>query len=75
MVSSAGSTPGDSGSFSAKISADGRFVAFRSYAGNLLAGASGLDDILVRDMSQPSAFVRVGDSAFVSSINTTGTPH
>ena len=41
---------GDSGSYLASISADGRYVAFESYATNLVAGdANGRDDAFVHD--------------------------
>jgi len=41
---------GDAGSFAPAISADGRYVAFASYAGNLVAGDSARSaDVFVRD--------------------------
>jgi Tol biopolymer transport system component len=41
---------GDFGSYSPSISADGRYVAFASYATNLVAGdTNGAEDIFVRD--------------------------
>jgi Tol biopolymer transport system component len=43
-------TTGDSYSFSPSISADGRYVAFESYATNLVAGdTNGMEDVFVRD--------------------------
>jgi Tol biopolymer transport system component len=44
-------TQGDLGSFGPTISADGRYVAFRSRATNLVPGdTNGVDDIFVRDL-------------------------
>lgn len=43
-------TPSDSGSFWPSISADGRFVAFFSYATNLVSGdTNGVEDIFLHD--------------------------
>ncbi|MBI3945357.1 MAG: PD40 domain-containing protein [Armatimonadetes bacterium] len=43
-------TPGNDDSFWPALNADGRYVAFMSYAGNLVAGdANGVADIFVRD--------------------------
>jgi Tol biopolymer transport system component len=43
---------GDAGSSGPSISADGRFVAFDSYATNLVAGdTNGRDDVFVRDLT------------------------
>ena len=48
-VSSAG-VQGNSNSFISAISADGRYVAFTSYANNLVAGdTNGTEDVFVRD--------------------------
>lgn len=47
---SSSSAQGNAGSFSASISRDGRFVAFRSRASNLVEGdTNGVADIFVRD--------------------------
>jgi Tol biopolymer transport system component len=49
-VAADGTSAADAASESPSISADGRYVAFVSYAGNLVAGgASGFGDIYVRD--------------------------
>jgi Tol biopolymer transport system component len=51
-LSSAGA-PGNSGSFSPSISASGRFVAFFSYASNLVSGdTNNAPDIFVRDLER-----------------------
>jgi Tol biopolymer transport system component len=64
-------TIGDGASLSASISDDGRFVAFRSAATNLVAGDdNGVHDIFVKDM-QTGAIVRFeveGDTSDVSPI-------
>ena len=53
-------TEGDWNSFAASISGDGRYVAFESEAGNLVAGDTGwLSDIFVRDRQAPGTTVRV----------------
>lgn len=47
---SSSGTPGDESSSYATISGDGRFVAFTSYASNLVAGdTNGTDDVFVHD--------------------------
>ncbi|MBA3685102.1 MAG: PD40 domain-containing protein [Planctomycetes bacterium] len=47
---SSGGAQGNDGSFSPSISSDGRYVAFRSYASNLVSGDSnGVQDVFVRD--------------------------
>jgi Tol biopolymer transport system component len=49
---STGGTQGNKGSFAPSISADGRYVAFHSYASNLVAGdTNGMSDIFVRDLT------------------------
>jgi hypothetical protein len=49
-VDSAGNEGNDAGSFYAAISADGRYVAFESYASNLVPGDTNLwGDVFVRD--------------------------
>jgi Tol biopolymer transport system component len=56
-VSNAGNE-GDDGSFSvvAALSADGRFVAFQSYATNLVPGdTNGVEDVFVHDRRSPDA--------------------
>ena len=51
---------GNAGSFSASISRDGRFVAFRSQASNLVDGdTNGVADIFVRDRSSDGTTIRV----------------
>jgi Tol biopolymer transport system component len=47
---SSGGVPGDDDSYVASISADGRYVAFYSYASNLVSGdTNGVPDVFVRD--------------------------
>src|SRR5262245_58812866 len=46
----AGGNQGNNGSISPSISADGRYVAFRSYANNLVPGDTGTPDVFVRDL-------------------------
>src|SRR4051795_7898442 len=47
----AGGVPGDGGSFDALVSRDGRFVAFESFATNLVAGdTNSARDVFVRDL-------------------------
>lgn len=53
-VNAAG-TPGDDFSIESAISADGRFVAFTSSAGNLAAGDSnGLQDVFLASLGEPT---------------------
>jgi hypothetical protein len=50
LVSKGSGGPADSSSFSPAISADGRYVAFDSAAGNLVGGdANGAEDVFVHD--------------------------
>ena len=64
--SAQGGAQGLSGSFAPSISADGRYVAFQSYAGNLVAGdGNPFQDVFVRDR-------RTGVTEIVSR-STTGT--
>jgi Tol biopolymer transport system component len=43
-------TPADRNRYSPAVSADGRYVAFESYASNLVAGdTNGVDDVFVRE--------------------------
>src|SRR4029077_12577682 len=47
--------PGDDYSIESAISADGRFVAFTSSAGNLAAGDSnGLEDVFLTSLGEPT---------------------
>ena len=57
---------GDSSSLSAKISADGRFVAFSSFAGNLAPNDSGFIDTFLHD--------RVTNTTELVSVAMDGTP-
>jgi Tol biopolymer transport system component len=41
---------GDDNSFMSRISDDGRWVSFDSFASNLVSGTSGFDDVFLRDM-------------------------
>jgi Tol biopolymer transport system component len=50
LVSTGTGGPGNLGSFSPSISADGRYVAFHSDATNLVDGDTGYSDIFVRDL-------------------------
>lgn len=53
------SEQGNAGSYSASISRDGRFVAFRSQASNLVDGdTNGVADIFVRDRSSGGTTIR-----------------
>lgn len=55
----AGGTQANSGSLRPVISADGRYVSFDTFAGNLVAGdTNGAKDVLVKDMAN-GAIVRV----------------
>jgi Tol biopolymer transport system component len=47
--------PGDDSSSRPAISFDGRFVAFQSYATNLLGGAEPVPHVYIRDMNAPAA--------------------
>jgi RHS repeat-associated protein len=49
-VNSAGTAGGNANSYTPSMSADGRFIAFASDAGNLVAGDTGRTDVFVRDM-------------------------
>lgn len=80
-VSSTGAQ-GDSSSFTPSISADGRFVAFASFATNLVAGdTNGNVDIFVRDrasatterVSLSTAGIQGNDRSDVPSISADGT--
>ena len=65
-VNSAGTGSGNAGSDRPVLSADGRFVAFHSYASDLVAGdTNGKVDVFVRDLV-------VGTTALVS-VNSAGT--
>ncbi|MFO1476156.1 MAG: hypothetical protein U1F98_05840 [Verrucomicrobiota bacterium] len=57
-VSADGSTLGNGASFSPEISADGRFVLFRSLARNLAAGTftSGLTNLYLRDLQSGTTY-------------------
>ena len=62
----AAGVPGDNGSGSPSISADGRFVAFESSATNLVAGdTNGTDDVFVRDLVAGTTVRASVDSAGV----------
>ncbi len=51
LVSTAGGLPVSAGAFAPSVSADGRFVAFMSFAADLVPGdANGALDVFVRDM-------------------------
>jgi Tol biopolymer transport system component len=57
---------GDSGSYSASISADGRYVTFQSSATNLVSGdTNGMGDIFVRDRQTGTTYLVSRDSAGV----------
>lgn len=63
LVSAGASGAGNGASDAAAVSADGRFVAFRSAAANLVAGdTNGLADIFVKDL-QTGAIARVSAPA------------
>jgi len=59
-----GGAPGNNDSVAPSISADGRYVAFQSYAWNLVAGdANGYSDVFVRDrQTGATELVSVGSS-------------
>lgn len=71
--------PGDGNSFGARISSDGRFVAFISFAGNLVSGipeAAGTHDCFLRDLQagrtvyvslKPDGTIS-GESVFVTDV-------
>jgi Tol biopolymer transport system component len=74
-------TPGNSDSFGPSISADGRFVAFNSYATNLVpADTNGTFDVFVRDLvtgrtrlvSRNSAGAKGNGASFDPSISADG---
>ena len=65
-VSSTGTGSGDGDSFAAIISANGRYVIFTSFAGNLVTNdANGLPDLFVRDLA--------AETTTLVSINRSGT--
>ena len=79
-VDSAG-TQGNFGSFDPSISANGRWVAFQSFATNLVAGDTNRDrDIFVHDLttgetvrvSVNSAGIQGNSASFFASISATG---
>jgi Tol biopolymer transport system component len=71
-----GGRQGNSSSSSPAISADGRFVAFRSYASNLVPGdTGGLADVFVRDRRlQVTWRVSVGPGGQQANASSFGTP-
>ena len=80
-VSSAGAQGNNLGSFETVISADGRYVAFRSFSDNLVASdTNGETDIFVRDrltgstsrVSVSSAGVQGNNSSEIGSISADG---
>jgi len=72
---------GDAGSYAPSVSADGRYVAFHSYASNLVAGdTNGVSDVFVRDratgtttrVSVDSAGLEATGESFYPSISADG---
>ena len=67
-----GGTQGNSHSFGATISADGRYVAFNSYANNLVSGdGNGTTDIFVRDRGPQNLLVFSGFNSPVDNLPVT----
>ncbi|MGO8927883.1 MAG: hypothetical protein ACLQU3_13485 [Limisphaerales bacterium] len=66
-LSSAGSGPGNGASYSPTLSSDGRYVLFRSLAGNLTLGSfSGYENLFLRDLQRGTNY------ALTSSTSTSG---
>jgi Tol biopolymer transport system component len=64
-MNAAGTGPGNASAQDASISADGRYVAFDSSAGDLVSGVSGANNVFVRDL--------VAGTTTLASVSTTGT--
>jgi Tol biopolymer transport system component len=56
-INTAGNGPGNKASYTPAISADGRYVLFRSKAGNLAGGSfSGTDNLFLRDLQTSTTY-------------------
>jgi Tol biopolymer transport system component len=72
-VNAMGSASGNAGSFSASLSADGRFVAFQSNATDLVPGGTSVGNVFVRDLlAGTTILASVNDPPYIGSA---GDPH